>query len=215
MDGQSEGGGTIGNINQLNRRQADLALKALSTDIDHTTDRRPKPRQEEEDPYKRETNPVVWSEFSFGAPPSQENSRRRDANQNYAESGSDSDSEESLDPNAQEGPVRPLLPAAFRLDKNPGLSKPAPPSPPGGPPSSGRPAPPPGPPPPSHTHPDPSEGFQSAAVFQARTPPSHSGGHYGGSHHPPSTNSPTSEPDETFAARSEQNPGLSLRAVYK
>ena len=210
MDGHSEGGGTVGNINQLNRRQADLALKALSTDIDHTTDRRPKQRYEEEDPYKREPNPVVWSEFSFGAPPSQENSRRRDANQNYAESASGSDSEDSLDPNAQEGPVRPLLPAAFRLDKNPGLSKPSPPSPPGGPPSSGRPLPPPGPPPPSHTHPEPSESFQSAAVFQARTPPSHSG-----AHHPPSPTSPMSDQDETFAARSEQNPGLSLRAVYK
>ena len=193
-----EGGGTIGNIKQLNRRQADLALKALTTDASHA--------KSEEDPYNRESSAVVWSEFSFGAPSVGDN-RRPDANQNYAADDNDdakSDGSDDLNPNPQEGPVRPLLPPQFRLDKNPNAAPPPPP-PPGpepGPPLSVAPPPPPSvPPPPASTHPDVNtlaSERRSKAVFVAHQSPS-----------------PTTDPDKTFDARSQQNPGMSLRAVYK
>ena len=189
-----EGGGTIGNIKQLNRRQADLALKALTTDASHA--------KGEEDPYNRESSAVVWSEFSFGAP-AVDNNRRPDANQNYVADDNDdakSDGSDDLNPNPQEGPVRPLLPPQFRLDKNPSAAPP--PSPAPEPPTSiASPPPPAGPPSPASTHPDinilASE-LRSKAVFVAHQP-----------------SSPTTHPDKTFDARSQQNPGTSLRSVYK
>ena len=193
------GGGTVGNIKQLSRRQADLAMKALTTDASHSGP------NEDENPYNRQTSAVMWSEFSFGAPTISNDNRRRDANENYADDDDKkSDKSDDLDPNPQEGPVRPLLPPQFRLDKNPAPAPPPPPPPapaPVSPPSPIPPPPPPGLPPPASTHPDVTtltSELKSRAVFTANP-----------------SSLPTTDPDKTFDARSQQNPGISLRAVYK
>lgn len=205
-----EGDGTIGNIKQLNRRQADLAFKSLSTEVEHNEI---PPAADDYGDYstKPQPNPGIWSEFSFGAPTLQnENNRRRDANQNYASNANknkDDDDGDTLNPNPQEGPVRPLLPPQFRLDKNPGAAPPAPPPPfPGSPVRA----------PPSPTYPT-YGGSTYGGGSTTYGPPSPDvqrvTSEFTAPRHPPT--SPTTDPEKTFDARSQQNPGMSLRAVYK
>ncbi len=207
-DGNGKGG-TVGNLKQLHHRQTDLAFKTLDTEVHHTQN------PGENGDYGQRQSRTIWSEFSFGAPNISDNNRRRDANQNYASNdgnNSDNDSDD-LNPNPQEGPVRPLLPPQFRLDKNPptirapprAASPPPPPRAASPPPTrSVPPPPPPGLPPPASSHPDVqilTSELQSKAVFTARGPRQ--------------PTSPTTDPDKTFDARSQQNPGTSLRAVYR